>query len=149
MLTFKFVPILASLLLLWLSLPASMTIPAMEHVQSQTSARKAPQEVVASLPKNSSLRRLVLEPDVVRLPHPGASQRLVVTGYYLDGTARDVSLECRYVSLSPRVAEVRNDAVLLAVSPGQAVIEARLEGKSTQIVTRVAANPSEVSVITQ
>src|SRR5437764_25597 len=101
MCTNKFTPILASFFLLWCFPPVSGEITAKEQVKSQTLVRTAPQEVAGSLLKNSVLRRLVLEPEIVHLPHPGVSQRLVVTGYYLNGTARDVSLECRYVSLSP------------------------------------------------
>ncbi len=146
MCTVKFIPILASFFLLGLSLPLSGEIPAKKQVQSPTPVPTAPQKVASSLAKNSVLRRLVLEPDIVHLPHPGVSQRLVATGYYLNGTARDVSLECRYVSLSPRVAEVKDDGVLVAISPGQAVIEARLEGRSAKMTAHVAANTSEVSV---
>ncbi|MBM3801358.1 MAG: DUF1553 domain-containing protein [Acidimicrobiia bacterium] len=111
-----------------------------------SSSQQALPKLEAGTSSGSLLQRLIAEPAEVRLSNPGASQRLVVTGFYEDGTARDRSLECRYRSLSPRVAQVSEDGSVRGVSPGEAVVEAQLQGKSALVAVRVAANPSEVSV---
>ena len=95
---------------------------------------------------DAALQKIVLEPQGVHLAHPQATQRLVVTGYYADGTAHDVSAQCRYVSSSPEVLEVSQEGVLKALAPGQAVIEARLGAARSKIEVRVADQPAEVSI---
>jgi len=125
--------------------PVPIEMPAKESPGAR-STQAASQKVADNPSKNPELQRIVLEPDSVRLSSPGASQQLVVTGYYRDGTARDISLECQYRSLSSQIAQVSDDGFLHAVSPGAVVVEARLGGKSDKVKAHVAANPSEVSV---
>ena len=95
---------------------------------------------------DAALQKIVLEPQGVHLAHPQAKQRLVVTGYYADGTAHDVSTQCRYVSSSPEVLEVSQEGVLKALAPGQAVIGARLGAARSKIEVKVADQPAEVSI---
>ena len=95
---------------------------------------------------DAAVHKIVLEPQGVHLAHPQATQRLVVTGYHTDGTAHDVSAQCRYVSSSPQVLEVSQEGMLKALSPGQAVIEARLGEARSKIEVRVADQPAEVSI---
>lgn len=142
----KFTSVAVFLLLVRLVLPVSKEIPGKGEAQSTRRTGTATQKVSDSSTKVPPLQKIVLEPDAVRLSNPGASQRLVVTGYYRDGTARDISLECQYRSLSPRVAQVSKDGFLRAVAPGEVVVEARRGDKSARITAHVAANPSEVSV---
>lgn len=94
----------------------------------------------------SSLRRIVLEPKDVVLAHPGATQRLVVTAYYADGTEHDVSRLCRYVSTSPAVVSISPEGVVSALASGQAAVEARLEDTRSEILVKVADKPAEVSI---
>ena len=88
---------------------------------------------VAASPATTALQRIVLEPKEIRLAHPRATQRLVVTGYYADGTEHDVSRLCRYVSSSPEVLTVSPEGVVKALSPGESGIEARLEDTRSDI----------------
>jgi hypothetical protein len=89
---------------------------------------------------------LLLEPTGIRLGHPGATQRLVATALRSDGTARDVSTECAYESLAPRVAAVSADGVVRGLAPGQATIRARLGRATGRIAIAVADKPSNLDV---
>ena len=94
----------------------------------------------------ADLKRIVLEPAELVLAHPGATQRLVVTGYYSDGTSHDVSLFCRYVSSSPQVVSVSSDGVLRALAPGRAEVEAWLGEAHSGLQARVSDQATEVSI---
>ena len=94
----------------------------------------------------ANLQRIVLEPTDLVLAHPGATQRVVVTGYYADGTAHDVSLFCRYVSSSPQVASVSSDGIIRALAPGRAEVEARLGEARSGLQARVSDQAAEVSI---
>ena len=94
----------------------------------------------------ADLKRIVLEPTDLVLSHPGATQRLVVTGYYADGTAHDVSRLCRYVSSSPQVVSVSSDGVLRALAPGRADVEAQLGEARSGLQARVSDQAAEVSI---
>ena len=101
--------------------PDTATTDARQAAESATSVLTDP---------TADLRRIVLEPAELVLAHPGATQRLVVTGYYADGTSHDVSLFCRYVSSSPQVVSVSSDGVLRALTPGRGEVEANWERRA-------------------
>ena len=99
-----------------------------------------------AVPTAAALQRIVLEPKEIRLAHPGATQRLVVTGYYADGTEHDVSQLCRYVSSSAEVLTVSAEGVAKALSSGECGIEARLGDARSDIRVGVADQPAELSI---
>ena len=131
--------------------PSETSETRSESAKPDTAATDVPQ--AASEPDTNvlsdptaDLRRIVLEPTDLVLAHPGANQRLVVTGYYSDGTSHDVSLFCRYLSSSPQVVSVSSDGVLRALTPGRAEVEAWLGEARSGLQVRVSDQATEVSI---
>ena len=106
----------------------------------------SPPETSAPAGATADLKRIVLEPTDLVLSHPGATQRLVVTGYYADGTAHDVSLLCRYVSSAPQIVSISSDGVVRALAPGRADVEAQLGEARSSLQARVSDQAAEVSI---
>ncbi len=79
--------------------------------------------------------QLAVQPPEIRLPGPGASQRVVVPG----------GGECALTSKHPGIVEARG-ATLLARQPGTAVIEARCAEGSATTSVEVADGGSRVGI---
>ena len=113
---------------------------------SDVSQGASPPDTSAPADATADLERIVLEPTELVLSHPGATQRLVVTGYYADGTAHDVSLLCRYVSSAPQIVSISSDGVVRALAPGRADVEAQLGEARSSLQARVSDQAAEVSI---
>ena len=81
--------------------------------------------------------RLSIAPENPLLFGQGASQRLVVTAHFADGTSADVTAQAAYNSARPAVATVSAEGLVRAAGNGGALIRARyagLEAATTALV---------------
>src|SRR5262245_41305567 len=124
-----------------------LIVTAADKKQADITTSPAASDGKSKLPAGSAvIKRIVLEPDQILLGHPGATQRLVATAYYADGTAQDVSDLCRYDSLAPAIVTVAPEGVVKGIAPGKAMVRAHIGRASAKISVGVADKPAEVSV---
>ncbi len=116
------VSIASGLLLCLAVLPASASVPA-------DAAAKA---TVIGQPI-----ALTVQPESVTLTGRHATQQLVVTGRYADGTVRDLTALCEWTSETPAVAAVDATGFVTPKKNGTANIVVKAGGKSARVSVTV------------
>ncbi|MDE2666288.1 MAG: DUF1553 domain-containing protein [Acidobacteriota bacterium] len=91
-------------------------------------------------PAESRIERLEVFPREA-IMEPGARRRLLVTAFFEDGRAEDLSPEVLYESSDPAVIDVTPSGVVRALKPGQARVTVRAAGKLVQVRCGVIRQP--------
>jgi hypothetical protein len=81
--------------------------------------------------------RIAVEPTVVRLDGAGARQQIAVTGYFADGSVRDLTADSRFAVEPPSVAAVSDSGVVTAGQGGQAQLRVIAGGCSATVAVSV------------
>jgi hypothetical protein len=92
-----------------------------------------------------ALARIEVFPPVVKLVGPRSRAQVVVTGYGVDGSVRDVTRECQIVSAIAATASVEQ-SVVLPRQDGKTQLTVTAEGKSTTVPVEVIRYASEQPV---
>jgi hypothetical protein len=74
-------------------------------------------------PAGERLTRVTCEPPRLQLRHAADRQHLLVSGFFADGSARDLTRQVRYVSQNPAVAVVSPEGLVTPRAAGQTVIQ--------------------------
>ncbi len=98
------------------------------------SASGAPRR--AKLPVPQTIRLEVLPP-AIKLTGPTATQGLLVTARFPNGTRRDVTDEATFVSRAPEVAAVSAAGEIAARGDGSAAVVARWKGRQAPVTVTV------------
>lgn len=88
------------------------------------------------------IARIEIEP--VRTVNVGNAFTLTATGYFSDGSHRDISKEAIWTSLNPDLATV-NQGTVVGISVGAATIEAELNGVTGTVLVEVIPRSSSGS----
>lgn len=129
----------------WLTLLAILLLAA-GHSSSGAARTPSRQGKTAIRPAVKAAFRLEALPSVVTLAGPRASQRLLVTALFPDGTRRDVTDSARFESATPRIATVSSDGEVLPRSDGRTRIVVRWSGRFAEVPAAVRGAHAEAPV---
>jgi hypothetical protein len=76
---------------------------------------------------------LLVQPTVITLKGPRATQQLVVTGRYADGTVRDLTLFCEYSAETAGIVELAPGGFLRAQKNGHAGLVIKAVGQTARV----------------
>lgn len=101
--------------------------------------------LIASLPAgaqqgSSQLRRIALEPSAGFINGVGGQHAFVLSGYYQDGSARDLTRQAMYVVSDPSIVQPAGPGAFAATSEGVTKITAAFGGFSAEAA--IIVNPS-------
>ena len=102
------------------------TVPAAGAAPRRPRANKKPSAKAPALP---ALVSLTLEPGDNTLSGPQASQRVILTGRYADGSERDLTRGAKFFSLDPKVIAVSPDGIVRSMADGAGRVQASLGAK--------------------
>ncbi len=106
-------------------------------------AKSSAKPAVAKAPTVTSL---LVEPKEIALVGPRATQRLVATARFGDGTEREVTGQVKFVSSAPKLIGVDKDGVAFALNEGTATVRAEFGGKAVPLTVSARATKQEVPV---
>ncbi len=112
-------------------LAAEPEAPAVEG----TSSTSAPTDMIEQLGRPVALH---VRPETVTLAHPRATQQIVVTGSYADGSLRDLTPYCDWQPANKELLKISSSGLLTGLADGQ-----------TQLVIRVASLDTRLPVTVQ
>jgi hypothetical protein len=93
----------------------------------------------ASAGPSAAPDRIGVEPASIELTGKGARQQVAVTGFYADGSIRDLTAQARYAVVMPTLASVTASGVVTPGTEGQGRLVIEAEGRSTEATVSVAA----------
>lgn len=104
----------------------------------------APSRVHATEGSSAQLLRLSIDPEKIVLTGARATQQLLVTGLFEDGSAHDLTNQCRYESSAPKIVDISEKGVLRPVADGSATVTAR-RGRVAASLTVTVVNAADRS----
>src|SRR5688500_8454572 len=96
-----------------LSLLAGVTATGVAVPALAAPAKPAPPKRAPAPPPAPKPASIEIQPGTVALNGPRSEQRLLVTGHFADGTARDVTADARWTLAKPGIAALDAEAVAL------------------------------------
>ena len=112
----------AGLALLLSALPAPAAAPADPATKAQVIGQPA---------------ALLVQPEAIALNSPRATQQVVVTGKYADGSVRDLTAFCDLALEAPDVATVETGGFLLPKKSGATALVVKAAGQAARVPVTV------------